>query len=460
MATQCRNQIRVRLHFDYPPPVVVDCRMCWLLVDLNTCRMVADLESIIRDKFELSRQSIVNLFIDDCYLLHTESIHVVRDNDSLRVKVDLNGHGQHSNESSENGKKRQKQKPDHNGENKRQKHKPDHNGENITCVELIEKKRKKKCKDSLEVDTNKTPSVETNGDHNYKPLKKKKKKAEANGLTATSQQAFSPPQNHKSKKNSKKMKISHKSKSRNTPSDSSCVQDEVSNTAGTKTDSVLAKVSPPSKLPSSPRPAKKCSSSSSSDTDSSDQNDTVANKHKNDLTNNKLGLNHNSHSKLSNSAQKKHLSESVSQTDQIPMSQKSCDINSFGENPDLVTLQPTQQQSLSNGAESTPKDYSAMPLLAAPPQVGQKIAFKLLELTENYTPEVSEYKEGMIMSLDPITKQIELELLSATQAPSEPGKFDLVYQNPDGSEIVEYAVSRGSRVTERWDSLLEPRLMI
>lgn len=101
-----------------------------------------------------------------------------------------------------------------------------------------------------------------------------------------------------------------------------------------------------------------------------------------------------------------------------------------------------------------------MPLLAAPPQDGQKIAFKLLELTENYTPEVSEYKEGKIIHFDHSTKQIELELLSAYQAPVEPGKFDLVYQNADGSESVEYAVSRGSRVTERWDSLLEPRLVV
>lgn len=30
--------------------------------------------------------------------------------------------------------------------------------------------------------------------------------------------------------------------------------------------------------------------------------------------------------------------------------------------------------------------------------------------------------------------------------PAEPGKFDLVYQNPDGSEIVEYAVTHGSQV--------------
>lgn len=116
---------------------------------------------------------------------------------------------------------------------------------------------------------------------------------------------------------------------------------------------------------------------------------------------------------------------------------------------------------IQNGEESAPKaDYSSMPLLAGPPQVGQKIAFKLLELTENYTPEVSEYKEAKIVSFDPASKQIELELLTASQAPVEPGKFDLVYQNADGSEVVEYAVDRSSWVTERWDSLLEPRLII
>lgn len=38
---------------------------------------------------------------------------------------------------------------------------------------------------------------------------------------------------------------------------------------------------------------------------------------------------------------------------------------------------------------------------------------------------------------------------SSPSAPVEPGKFDLVYQNPDGSERVEYAVSRDSRVCPR-----------
>lgn len=78
------SNIRVRLYFDYPPPAVADSRMCWLLVDMSACRVVADLESVIREKFEFSRGSILDLFVEDCYLPHTESIYVVRDNDGVR----------------------------------------------------------------------------------------------------------------------------------------------------------------------------------------------------------------------------------------------------------------------------------------------------------------------------------------------------------------------------------------
>lgn len=83
--------------------------MCWLLVDLNASRVVADLESVIRDKFDFSRASILSLFIDDCYLPHTESIYVVRDNDSVRL-VDK---GRRSNQSVEivSGRWRESEKP-------------------------------------------------------------------------------------------------------------------------------------------------------------------------------------------------------------------------------------------------------------------------------------------------------------------------------------------------------------
>ncbi|XP_073418796.1 coilin [Dendrobates tinctorius] len=104
------------------------------------------------------------------------------------------------------------------------------------------------------------------------------------------------------------------------------------------------------------------------------------------------------------------------------------------------------------------KDYSALPLLAAPPQPGKIIAFKLLELTENYSPEVSDYKEGRVLSYDAVSQELEVEVLSQ-QKKKEPGKFDLIYEGEDGMDIVEYAMPQESKITQHWSSLIEPRLV-
>uniref|UniRef100_A0A8C6GEB7 Coilin tudor domain-containing protein n=1 Tax=Mus spicilegus TaxID=10103 RepID=A0A8C6GEB7_MUSSI len=68
---------------------------------------------------------------------------------------------------------------------------------------------------------------------------------------------------------------------------------------------------------------------------------------------------------------------------------------------------------IQNPVEPPKKDYSLLPLLAAAPQVGEKIAFKLLELTSDYSPDVSDYKEGKILSHDPETQQVDIEVLSS-----------------------------------------------
>ncbi|XP_069808852.1 coilin [Dendropsophus ebraccatus] len=103
-------------------------------------------------------------------------------------------------------------------------------------------------------------------------------------------------------------------------------------------------------------------------------------------------------------------------------------------------------------------DYSTLPLLAAPPQPGKVIAFKLLELTENYTPEISDYKEGRVLSYDPVSQHLEVEVLSQ-QKKKGPGKFDLVYEGEDGTDIVEYAVPQECKISQAWSSLIEPRLV-
>ncbi|XP_006833705.1 PREDICTED: coilin [Chrysochloris asiatica] len=115
---------------------------------------------------------------------------------------------------------------------------------------------------------------------------------------------------------------------------------------------------------------------------------------------------------------------------------------------------------IQNPVEMHKKDYSTLPLLAAAPQVGEKIAFKLLELTSDYSPDVSDYKEGKILSHNPETQQMDIEILSSLPAMREPGKFDLVYHNENGAEVVEYAVTQDKRITVCWRELIDPRLIV
>ncbi|NXB06561.1 COIL protein, partial [Cnemophilus loriae] len=109
-----------------------------------------------------------------------------------------------------------------------------------------------------------------------------------------------------------------------------------------------------------------------------------------------------------------------------------------------------------NPMEIPKRDYSVLPLLAAPPQVGERIAFKRLELTENYSPEVSDYKLKNKTKTNSKTKLVLIGFCVA----KEPGKFDLVYQSADGAELIEYAVPQDTKITESWDALIEPRLIV
>ncbi|XP_031595607.2 coilin [Oreochromis aureus] len=528
MASHSNNFIRLRLYFDYPPPAVVGCRMCWLLVDLNVCRVVADLESVIREKFEFSGGSILSLFIEDCYLPHTESIYVVRDNDSVRVKVswmnELNGYSSHPDAASESGRKRRRATEDT---------VPEENG---VSVEWKKKKRKKNNEDRMTDGANLVASDDQNKNVQGKPTEKKekkKKKPKEKGALASPKPAdfrkkvtatVSQPS-----KSTKKLQASKPKPQKASSSDSSCSSSD-EDVVPKKTTKAPTSTPAPSKVPSNTKPAPKkppLSSSSSSETESSSDEaasvkiqprnkplkSTAANSESsrspsapqptNDNPEQTASIVESSHTaaKGANSDSEDEIQLVIRRPLQQPRGgigiqfpwrggcrgKARCgggqgasvrgggrggasrgNSSSFGSSYNGATEPSYQNDSLTNTsvilqneAVSVPKqDYNSMPLLAAPPQVGQRIAFKLLELTENYTPEVSEYKEGKIVSFDPINRQIELELFNVSQASVEPGKFDLVYQNPDGSERVEYAVSRGSWVTERWESLLEPRLII
>lgn len=76
--------VRLRLQFDYPPPATPHCTVFWLLVDLNRCRVVTDLISLIRQRFGFSSGAFLGLYLDGGLLPPAESARLVRDNDCLR----------------------------------------------------------------------------------------------------------------------------------------------------------------------------------------------------------------------------------------------------------------------------------------------------------------------------------------------------------------------------------------
>ncbi|KAM3598101.1 uncharacterized protein V6R79_013447 [Siganus canaliculatus] len=507
MAALGGSFIRVRVHFDYPPPAVVDCRKCWLLVDLNTCRVVADLESIIRDKFGFGRRSILNLFVEDCYLPHTESVYVVRDNDSVRVKVDslpqVNGGSIHSEPSRETCRKRQRPAEG------------DEPGAHGASEELKKKKRKNVENEAKQKSSDDSKKKKSGGAENDDKKKKKKKKVEETEPKAKKTPA-KVVQLVQNKPKTPQTRI-HGNVSSSDSSSSSSEEDAAAKKAKKPAPKPPTSGPAASKAPQKKRqpPPSSSSSSSSSDDEAASTSRTLQNKPQ-------TAAESRSGSKpkppptapppppLRPVDATRPASESeeeitlvikqpkhppgfgFSQTSgaQAPWRGRGRGMSGRGgagprgrgdsrggfrangggggggfETSFNGATEPSYEtDSLTNTSvvlQNAPRpDYSSLPLLAAPPQVGQKIAFKLLELTENYTPEVSEYKEATILSFDHSSRQVELELQSSCQAPAEPGKFDLVYQNPDGSERVEYAVSRSSRVNELWDSLLEPRLII
>ncbi|XP_060748955.1 coilin [Tachysurus vachellii] len=638
MAASSVNAVRVRLHFDYSPPCMPDCRMSWVLVDLNKCRVVADLCCVIREKFDYSRQTCLDLFIEDCFLPPAESIYVVRDNDSIRVKVSsvscehagkkrvrdeegsfqtaakknrfeaseadgfpqpvgakkkkrkhkakkkkteeqqvecedvfkaavpakensstksqtdksskkaasslTNGkasssgvcdRSSDSSDSSENDS----QNPSVSKSKRTQVAEPKHPVTRKSSSEKVPVKKSPKPNTSFKTHTNtKTPKEQTSS----VPVKSATNSAAAK-KTQTVTSSESPSSEDEASAANGKVNILAKStpvqqKSVNTASSSSEEEDDSRKgkkssvqqkiLSSSKSVSLLQTQPPPSdrkgeasKISSSKKPygnPKKSKTQSSSDYSSSSEDEAakanvpatpklvkpapdscaVVENGASQTPSTPVGT------MLQDNKDKEASSDSSSSSDielviKKPNPQLMIGLTPRGRGRGFTdrvkgrggvrggfgrargtpwkqnfhhnyddeeqrkekVIQTNRSVLLQNPPEPSPRlDYSTLPLLAAPPAVGQKIVFKLLELTENYTPEVSEYKEGKIIGFNHSTNMIELELLTQNQARTEPGKFDLVYVNPDGSETVEYAVALGSQMTERWESLIEPRLIL
>ncbi|KAF4801934.1 coilin [Turdus rufiventris] len=577
--------LRLRLVFDHPPPASPGCALCWLLLEPGQARLVTDLLSLIRHRFGFSRRARLSLFLEGALLPPAESARLVRDNDSLRVKLeeivadDYEDVDDDFIYATKEDKKRHRHKQDeeefsrNEGKHKKKKKKEKHNLEYSPCREDMSvdtwdsQKRytKRKRKEEVGGRNSLTEGKEESSTSHSKKMKKterekqlatkkkdekqtkvaaakialeranesfslnsgknstkesRKKRVGASDSSSTSSDSDSSELNVKENKSSHKTVVVTLPKDKSqAASDSDVKTNKVavkSNTVKTKTaisknakkpqssssdsdsSSEDEKVTPAQDSTAKEKPvpnhvvAVKASTkapktkSSSSDSDSSDSDTLVIKK---PAAGSGLGnsIVRNCTKQLAASAQGSFASPGRgrgrgTREDNFWRGPRGHGFRGMmrgqgrGANPGFFynySSEGQKQRQLNEAATNTsvlvqnpmeiPKrDYSALPLLAAPPQVGERIAFKRLELTENYSPEVSDYKEAKIISWNAEKKQIELEILStsAGQFAKEPGKFDLVYQSADGEELIEYAVPQDTKITESWDALIEPRLIV
>ncbi|XP_029110181.1 coilin [Scleropages formosus] len=510
--------VRLRVLFDYPPPALPDCRMCWVLVDLNRCRVVADLASVIRDKLEFSRGTVLNLFMEDCYLPPVESAHVVRDNDTIRVKVDHllpqeNGcasAGETDSGPLRSRKRRrepQEEPLEEEEEKKKRRRKKSKKRQVEEQVEATKKKKKKKKKKQRKRSTEQAAVPEKPASLEKDPttlgpvpVRMAVARKRVSGSSGTSSGEEEPPRKSALRPGGmagapgKQAKPARPAAPRTSDSSSSGSSDTAAPQEGEvlqasrKDPSAAAGSSSaaPAPGPAAAEGKGRGERAESSSSDSGGETE-LAIKRPDPATAPLRGSGRGAQPPrgvgrggVAAAAAGRGVGRGNVRAPQNGGGGRGVGRGSRGagrgaplhNGPRFPSQNGQRQQRqddiltnrtvvLQNPPASAPRrDYASLPLLAAPPAVGQRIAFKLLELTENYTPEVSDYKEGKITGFDQTNNQVELELLSSAPAPTEPGKFDLVYQAPDGSEVVEYAVCRGSQLTERWESLLEPRLLL
>nr|XP_045015698.1 coilin [Jaculus jaculus] len=550
--------VRLRLQFDYPPPAAPHCTVFWLLVDLNRCRVVTDLISLIRQRFGFSSGALLGLYLEGGLLPPAESARLVRDNDCLRVKLEESGipenlviisNGDHDSHFSPRKTKKRAFSLVEDDEtelgysySKKLGKTQENRGHHDKALGLEPKAGRKKSKRKSQATCG--TADDDDDEQTKRNSAKRKERRESKKQTRSSKSGKAQPvrewptQNcHPPKgsprgslaKSRRKGRAGTEPKEATTSSESEPSHEsncdghsnatlEADNSLkklsaellkeGLSTKTVAAnKQAPKSALSSSKGKAARASSSSDSGSESDDQSMVSKNASEGAAAGllKAVGVfagrgcpgpgssSQALRGKLSDSMRTPALPPSVSLPTSLGrgwgrgedfLSWKGArgrgargkgrgrgagalgvasifSTNTEGEKQQQLSEMVTNTSTIiQNPVEVHRKDYSLLPLLAAAPQVGEKIAFKLLELTSNYSPDVSDYKEGKILSHNPESQLVDIEILSSLPALKEPGKFDLVYHNENGTEVVEYAVTQERKITVFWKELIDPRLII
>uniref|UniRef100_A0A2K5V1Z7 Coilin n=1 Tax=Macaca fascicularis TaxID=9541 RepID=A0A2K5V1Z7_MACFA len=515
--------VRLRLQFDYPPPATPHCTAFWLLVDLNRCRVVTDLISLIRQRFGFSSGALLGLYLEGGLLPPAESARLVRDNDCLRVKLEERGVAENSvvisngdsNLSLRKAKKRafqleedEETEPDYKYSKKHWK-RQENNNNNEKVLDLepkavtdqtVSKKNKRKNKatcvtvgDDNEETKRKSPKKKEKCEYKKKTKNPKSPKVQAVKDWAN-QRCSSPKGSARNSLVKAKRKGSVSVCSKESPSSSSesescdeSISDGPSKVtlearnSSEKLPTELSKEEPSTKNTTADKlatkpgfsltPSKgKTSGTTSSSSDSSSESDDQCLMSSSTPecaagflktvglfagrgcpgpgpSSQSAGAAGWRRSGSNGGGQAPGPSPSVS----LPASLG----RGWGRGENLFSWKGARGRGMRGRGRGRGHPVSCVVNRSTDNQRQQQLndvvtnsstIIQLLELTSSYSPDVSDYKEGRILSHNPETQQVDIEILSSLPALREPGKFDLVYHNENGTEVVEYAVTQESKV--------------
>uniref|UniRef100_A0A2K6K9S0 Coilin N-terminal domain-containing protein n=1 Tax=Rhinopithecus bieti TaxID=61621 RepID=A0A2K6K9S0_RHIBE len=446
--------VRLRLQFDYPPPATPHCMAFWLPVDLN------NLTSLIHQRFSCSSGALLGLYLERGLLPRAESVCLARDNNCLRVKLEERGVAENS-----KSKKRAFQLEDEETEpdykySKKHRKRQENNNNNEKVLDLEPKAVTDQTKISKEKREKSTGS---------KRLAKRKGSVSVCSKESPSSFSESESCDESISDGASKVTLEARNSSEKLPTELSKEGPSTKNTSADK----LGIKSGFSLTPSKDKTSRTSSiSDCSSESDdqclmSSSTLECAAGFLKAvglfagrgcpgpELSSHTAGAAGWRHSGSNGGGQTPGPSPSVSLPTTLGRGwgrgenlfswkgARGRGISTDNQRQQQLSDVVTNSSIIQNPVKTHKKDYTAAP------QVGEKIAFKLLELTSR-----------RILSPNPKTQQVDTEILPSLLAFREPGKFDLVYHNENGTELVEYSVTQESKITVFWRELIDPRLII
>ncbi|CAF0894321.1 unnamed protein product [Brachionus calyciflorus] len=109
------------------------------------------------------------------------------------------------------------------------------------------------------------------------------------------------------------------------------------------------------------------------------------------------------------------------------------EILSEGQKPSSSKTTPKSSPRKEQRRSPSPKiDYEKFEALNTAPRVGDKIAFKILEISSNFTPEISGYKNGEVLEFDQNTNEVTLKLYSKFNSVlKRSSKFSVVFDETE-----------------------------